>query len=293
MKPIKAVLFSVYSEIDPNLNSKHYIRFQVAFANHQQGYLLIETDKNHRHAIASHLELFRYAFPSTPQLFGYYKKEFQPWEENSWQDALLNAWLRYTSVTGYCVTTMQQMPCELVEQEETKYRFDWLRYTKVTCYDYAAKLNIVFELQEQQDNKYCYELSHECKKHVCSMLPRGTIINEDGIESEIIITPQEIPDLFNEPKLSSDHANGTASENSETLFNCIDFQIISGFMMIVGAAAVTVAFAVLNAASLGITGLAVGGLGVAAVLTGIGIFKTGYDRNYSEPKQLQENGLAY
>jgi kynureninase len=262
MKPVSAICTSVYSESHPK---KHYVRFQVTFAeSNQNGSLTIETDKHHRYAIASELTLFGN---------GAINKGYQPWEVNSWQDALLNAWLRYINVTGYCAATSQDM---------------------------------VFELQHQ-DNSYCYELTAESKKLARSMYTRGTMINEDGTESHIVLIPQENPDLFTQSASYSEKANCSEEDESSTStdktnkyeflntsFSNIDFQIISGFMFAAGALAIAVAFTVLNAASCGVAGLVVGGLGVAAVLTGIGLFKTGYERNCKEqePEQLYENVSA-
>lgn len=262
MKPVSAICTSVYSESHPK---KHYVRFQVTFAeSNQTGSLTIETDKHNRHAIASKLTLY-----------GAINKGYQPWEVNSWQDALLNAWLRYINVTGYCAATSQDM---------------------------------VFELQQHQDNSYCYELTAESKKLARSMYTRGTMINEDGTESHIVLIPQENPDLFTQSASYSEKANCSQEDESststdktsnnlfwDTSFSNIDFQIISGFMFAAGALAIAVAFTVLNAASCGVAGLVVGGLGVAAVLTGIGLFKTGYDRSCKEqePEQLNENVPVY
>jgi len=57
----------------------------------------------------------------------------------------------------------------------------------------------------------------------------------------------------------------------------INMQILGAFIAAVGIAAIAVAFTVLNAATLGIPGVVVAGAGLAAALTGLGLFKTAYD----------------
>ncbi|PWY54026.1 hypothetical protein DGG96_19175 [Legionella qingyii] len=71
-----------------------------------------------------------------------------------------------------------------------------------------------------------------------------------------------------------------------TPFSNISMQILGGFMAVVGAAAVVVAFVVLNAATFGIAGLITAGIGIAAALSGVGLFATGTYRNcQSAPDQ--------
>ncbi len=56
-------------------------------------------------------------------------------------------------------------------------------------------------------------------------------------------------------------------------------QIFGGFIAALGAAAVAVAFVALNAATFGLAGLITAGLGVAALLTGVGLFAAGTFRH--------------
>lgn len=55
----------------------------------------------------------------------------------------------------------------------------------------------------------------------------------------------------------------------------ISWMILGGFMMALGVVAVVVALTVLNAATLGGTGLVVAGVGVASLLAGEGLFRRG------------------
>jgi hypothetical protein len=52
----------------------------------------------------------------------------------------------------------------------------------------------------------------------------------------------------------------------------ISMQILSGFMITLGTAAVAIAFTLLNAASFGLSGLLTVGIGAAVTLSGIGLF---------------------
>ena len=237
MKPISATCISKYSRTDSNHEKKYYIYFNVVFAeNEANGILTIETDKSDRHPISSKLNMEN----STAQ------DEFQPWIKDSWQDALLNAWLRYISVIGYCAATTN---------------------------------DLVYQLKEQADGTYFYDLCDESKKGVQEMLPHGIVDNDDGTQTAIIMVPQEHADRFidSENKTASNTTNKTSTRQlPATSFNGIDCHIISGFIFAAGVAAVALAFTMLHAVSGGIAGLVAGGLGIAAMLTGgIGLFNLG------------------
>ncbi|CEG55634.1 hypothetical protein [Legionella fallonii] len=72
----------------------------------------------------------------------------------------------------------------------------------------------------------------------------------------------------NEPKI-------TRTNSPSSSFSNISMQVLGGFLAAIGAAAVAVAFVVLNAATLGLAGLITAGLGVASILGGVGLFGTG------------------
>ena len=70
--------------------------------------------------------------------------------------------------------------------------------------------------------------------------------------------------------------------------------ILGGFIAAVGIAAVAIAFTVLNAATFGIAGLVVAGVGIVATLSGIGLFATGAYKNRQATSEdtLNENLAA-
>ncbi|MCL9682755.1 hypothetical protein [Legionella maioricensis] len=75
----------------------------------------------------------------------------------------------------------------------------------------------------------------------------------------------------------------TSEVISDPMMN-IGMQVLGGFIALVGCAAVTTAFVLLNAATFGIPGLIVAGLGVAFVLGGVGLFARGTSqKNQTEP----------
>ncbi|CEG55572.1 hypothetical protein [Legionella fallonii] len=69
-------------------------------------------------------------------------------------------------------------------------------------------------------------------------------------------------------------ANTITPKNNSSSCN-LSMQILGGFMAVLGAAAVAVAFTVLNAATFGIAGLVVAGIGAAVTLAGVGLFAVG------------------
>lgn len=65
------------------------------------------------------------------------------------------------------------------------------------------------------------------------------------------------------------------TQGTSTPFSNISMQVLGGFIAVIGAAAVAVAFVALNAATFGLAGLIVAGLGSAAILGGVGLFAAG------------------
>ena len=59
----------------------------------------------------------------------------------------------------------------------------------------------------------------------------------------------------------------------------ISMQVLSGFIAVAGCAAVAIAFTLLNAASFGVAGLLMAGVGIAATLLGVGLFAVGANNN--------------
>jgi uncharacterized RDD family membrane protein YckC len=75
--------------------------------------------------------------------------------------------------------------------------------------------------------------------------------------------------------------NSTKESNSSSTGD-ISMMVLGGFIAVLGIAAVAIAFTLLNAATLGIAGLVVAGVGVVATLAGVGLFASGA-RNKSQP----------
>ena len=83
--------------------------------------------------------------------------------------------------------------------------------------------------------------------------------------------------------------------NDQYIKNDISMQILGLFIAAVGIAMIAVAFTVLNAATLGMSGVAVAGVGIVSTLVGLGLFKTGYDNTnaaYDAVNQLPETPVA-
>lgn len=74
-------------------------------------------------------------------------------------------------------------------------------------------------------------------------------------------------------------------ENSSSMSN-ISMMVLGGFIAAAGIAAVAIAFTVLNAATFGIAGLVVAGIGVVAALSGVGLFATGAYKNKSTTSDI-------
>lgn len=79
-------------------------------------------------------------------------------------------------------------------------------------------------------------------------------------------------------KRSAVKSSQMQEENSSSMSN-ISMMVLGGFIAAAGIAAVAIAFAVLNATTFGIAGLVVAGIGVAAALSGVGLFATGAYKN--------------
>lgn len=285
IKPKSAICTLVYSETydDYAAESNHFVCFHVIFPEkdlggilkEQKGILTVKTDSDHRNPITSKMELYGDGII----------KKFELWQEHSWQNALFKAWTRYTSATGYEAATTREL---------------------------------VYELQEQEDGSFSYDLNTQSKKLASTKYSHGIMQNEDGTESHIVIVPKSEPDWFKEPRVAKDspetptlasagesykphlknnelsktdssiEQNKQSSQNGclQSLFEHINLQLISGFMVALGAAAVAVAFTLLNAASLGTAGLVVASIGLASIITGIGFFKAGSDNNNSTKESL-------
>ncbi len=104
-------------------------------------------------------------------------------------------------------------------------------------------------------------------------------ITSPGVSSNRIST---------EPNLDVNSAQTEETPSSSTAN--ISMMVLGGFIAAMGVAAVAIAFTLLNAATFGIPGLVVAGIGVAAVLSGIGLFASGV---YKNRPTIAENSFDY
>ncbi|MGC1182344.1 hypothetical protein [Legionella sp.] len=115
---------------------------------------------------------------------------------------------------------------------------------------------------------------------------RVTIHYKDGTEQQRLIDAKELEKKYinyldNDKKevlekiQYQDQAFPMETTNDNSSFSNLSMQILGGFMTVLGAAAIAVAFTVLNAATFGITGLVMAGIGAAVTLSGVGLFAVG------------------
>lgn len=118
------------------------------------------------------------------------------------------------------------------------------------------------DLELIKDNKKKPKTSYHHKDGSPILDPN---IQSVPVATKEILTPlaKVITSLMNQV-----HTSETKSIQSEGL----SFNTLNGFMVILGAATVALAFILLNAASLNVGGLLVTSVGIAVTLTGIGLF---------------------
>ncbi|WED43362.1 NfeD family protein [Legionella cardiaca] len=80
-------------------------------------------------------------------------------------------------------------------------------------------------------------------------------------------------------------ASSPAMNNTSPAMSNISMLVLDGFIFTLGIAAIAVAFTVLNAATFGVGGLIVAGLGVAAALTGFGLFTSHVRERHTIPDE--------
>lgn len=85
----------------------------------------------------------------------------------------------------------------------------------------------------------------------------------------------------------SSSSNIQQEKHSSSMSN-ISMTVLEGVIAATGIAAVAIAFTLLNAATFGIAGLVVAGVGVAAALSGIGLFAAG---TYKNRQSVSDNSL--
>jgi hypothetical protein len=93
--------------------------------------------------------------------------------------------------------------------------------------------------------------------------------------------------LLAEPDIQEKQNPDTKSDTPSSSITNISMMVLGGFITVAGIAAVAIAFTVLNAVTFGIPGLIVAGLGVAAALSGMGLFAAGaYKNRMGTPDEL-------
>ncbi|MFA5961032.1 MAG: hypothetical protein WC785_11025 [Tatlockia sp.] len=80
-------------------------------------------------------------------------------------------------------------------------------------------------------------------------------------------------------KLTSASMQSNIEIAPSSSINNISMMVLGGFITVLGVAAVATSFILLNALTGGVVGLVVAGIGIASILSGIGLFATGAYRN--------------
>lgn len=119
-------------------------------------------------------------------------------------------------------------------------------------------------------------LSADITAQVSDSKEVGAADNHEQLLAEIVST--KLNNIINQQLVDETELNTeitppvtTTAPHSSSTAN-FSMMVLSGFITAIGIAAVAVAFTVLNAATLGTAGLVVAGIGIAATLTGIGLF---------------------
>ncbi|MGC1183311.1 hypothetical protein [Legionella sp.] len=101
--------------------------------------------------------------------------------------------------------------------------------------------------------------------------------------------------LLNKSANNIDDASQNSTHNTIEHHNIslsminISMLVLSGFMAVVGCAAVATAFVLLNAATFGVPGVIVAGLGIASALTGVGLFAIDTYKNRQKHSELDNS----
>lgn len=103
-----------------------------------------------------------------------------------------------------------------------------------------------------------------------------------------LIAADKAAELLKNPAIKSSQLQ---EENTSSISN-VSMMVLGGFIATAGIAAVAIAFTVLNAATFGIAGLVVAGIGVAAALSGVGLFATGAYKNKNTTSDISLDGVV-
>ena len=112
-------------------------------------------------------------------------------------------------------------------------------------------------------------------------------------EKTIELNTTQSGDLNALIEIEASSLNVTTLDFSQTIDTNISMQILGGFIATLGVAAIAIAFTILNAATLGIPGVALAVSGVVMTLMGYGIFKLNQSDNESPTTlELQSTGIT-
>ena len=104
---------------------------------------------------------------------------------------------------------------------------------------------------------------------------------ENGYPSlaEALVSNESLVFLGQTKKLTSASMQSNIEIAPSSSINNISMMVLGGFITVLGVAAVATSFILLNALTGGVVGLVVAGIGIASILSGIGLFATGAYRN--------------
>lgn len=97
--------------------------------------------------------------------------------------------------------------------------------------------------------------------------------------AEALVSNESFVFLGQIKKLAPENMQSNIEIESSSSMNNISMMVLGGFVAALGVAAVATAFIMLNALTGGVVGLVVAGIGIASILSGIGLFATGACRN--------------
>lgn len=109
------------------------------------------------------------------------------------------------------------------------------------------------------------------------------ILSPLTLESDIALSADQQEGLLEEPTPPKITTGSPRIKKETQKHSFISMHILSGFMAVVGCAAVALAFLAFNASTFGIPGLIVAGLGVGMLLTGVGLFASNVSRDRAMP----------
>ena len=174
-------------------------------------------------------------------------------------------------------------------------RFKYLSSREYQNTDKWRILDVLSQCMEKNINQ-CLPISHD-KNPLFNPAYRNKIMHcsvnvyqERPDEPFFSVRLQPIGALLDEPAapdfLVPDDTNDPTPK-AGALFSELTMQVLGGFMVVLGVVAVAAAFTVLHTVTLGGIGVVVGGIGLAVLLKGCGLFNVGYDQNHVDQYQQQ------